>query len=234
MKLSTSIILASACASAAAFAPLTAPPVVVTTTPAGQTTSVRMSAVEETSSSSSSSASSVDVASGARQKMYGKDLAMPGTYVQCGRCHAAYAIQEDDLGDRGKGRRVECSVCGHSWYQSRDRLFGLSTGFEYRPFPQSDVVRVKSNLEAGRPADFRGVAKFYVGNLDYGTDEESVRVHFETAGTVGDVSLITDEDGRSRGFAFVTMMTEEDGEKAVQLDGTELAGRNISVRPPNN
>jgi len=176
----------------------------------------------------------VNIAGGDRQKSYGKGLELPKTYVRCGRCSVAYALQPEDLGTRGKGRRVECTVCAHSWYQSRDRLFDLSDGFELLDFPKNDLERINKNIEAGRSPDFTGVAKFYVGNLDYHCSEEDLFDAFKDAGDVGDVSLITDDTGRSRGFAFVTMVTEEDGKKALELDGAEVMGRRISVRPPNN
>lgn len=190
-----------------------------------------MSTVEETASSPSE----INVAKGERQKLYGESLDMPKTYVRCGRCGAAYALQADDLGTRGKGRRVECSVCSHSWFQARDRLFNLSDGYELADFPATDLARIAKNIEAGRSPDFVGVAKFYVGNLSYDVTEEELHEAFSKAGEVGDVSIITDnETGRSRGFAFVTMFTEEDGKKALELDGSEVRGRTISVRPPNN
>ena len=46
----------------------------------------------------------VNVDAGDRQKLYGNDVDMPETYVMCGRCKTAYALQPDDLGPKGKGR----------------------------------------------------------------------------------------------------------------------------------
>ena len=52
-------------------------------------------------------ATTVDVAAGDRQKLYGQGLLdLPETYAMCGRCKTAYALQPDDLGTRGKGRYV--------------------------------------------------------------------------------------------------------------------------------
>lgn len=73
-----------------------------------------------------------------------------------------------------------------------------------------------------------------MGNLDFYTTAEELREAFAEKGAVGDVNIITGDDGRSRGFAFVTMMTEEDGKKAEELDGEEVGGRNLVVRPPNS
>ena len=46
----------------------------------------------------------VNVDAGDRQKLYGNDMDLPETYVMCGRCKTAYALQPDDLGPKGKGR----------------------------------------------------------------------------------------------------------------------------------
>jgi len=178
--------------------------------------------------------SSININAGQRQKMYGDTLEFPDTYIMCGRCKTAFAIQADDLGNRGKGRRVECSVCSHSWYQARDRLFTVNENYNLLEAPQYHLDRISSNIEAGREPAYAGDYKFYVGNLNFGATEEDLREAFSTKGEVGDVNIITDDEGQSRGFAFVTMMTKEGGDKAIELDGEEVAGRRIAVRPPNN
>lgn len=167
------------------------------------------------------------------QPKYGKELEFPGTYVRCGRCATSYAIAAEDLGT-GKGRRVECALCGHSWFQTPERLFTLNNGHELIPLPESEVKRINSNVEKGRDPDYIGDTKFYVGNLDFSVEEDDIRELFETAGEVGGVNLVIGPDGRSRGFAFVTMMNEEDTDKCMDLDGSDLNGRNINVKPPNN
>lgn len=71
----------------------------------------------------------------------------------------------------------------------------------------------------------------FVGNLDFGATEESIRSLFEQYGTVERVSLMTDRDtGRSRGFAFVEMSDAADAERAINaLNGTNLGGRALNV-----
>lgn len=60
--------------------------------------------------------------------------------------------------------------------------------------------------------------KLYVGNLSYDTTEESLRSAFAKAGTVVSVDLIKDRDtGRMKGFAFVTMSSQEEAENAIKL-----------------
>eukprot|EP00551_Chaetoceros_affinis_P018366 CAMPEP_0203717688 /NCGR_PEP_ID=MMETSP0092-20131115/2146_1 /ASSEMBLY_ACC=CAM_ASM_001090 /TAXON_ID=426623 /ORGANISM="Chaetoceros affinis, Strain CCMP159" /LENGTH=220 /DNA_ID=CAMNT_0050596629 /DNA_START=52 /DNA_END=714 /DNA_ORIENTATION=- len=167
-----------------------------------------------------------------QQPKYGNELALPDTYVRCGRCATSFALTDDDLGE-GKGRRVECSVCGHSWFQSRDRLFNLNEGRELVPLPQFELDRITKNIEKGRDPDFTGDTKFFVGNLDFEVREADLWELFGEVGDVGEVSLVTGPDGRSRGFAFVTMMEQEVTDKCLELDSTEVKGRAINVKLPN-
>ena len=71
----------------------------------------------------------------------------------------------------------------------------------------------------------------FVGNLSYGATEDSVRTMFEAHGTVDRVSLVTDRDtGRARGFGFVEMSNDGEGESAIAaLNGRELDGRVLNV-----
>ena len=71
----------------------------------------------------------------------------------------------------------------------------------------------------------------YVGNLSYNTDEDALRTVFEEYGTVDRVALIKDrETGRSRGFGFVEMADDAEGEAAIEaLNGQQLDGRPLTV-----
>jgi RNA recognition motif-containing protein len=71
----------------------------------------------------------------------------------------------------------------------------------------------------------------FVGNLSFGATEESVRALFEAYGTVQRVNIVTDRDsGQPRGFGFVEMSDDNEGEKAIAaLNGTDLGGRAINV-----
>lgn len=73
--------------------------------------------------------------------------------------------------------------------------------------------------------------KLFVGNLDFGATEQSLRSLFEQHGTVESVSLVTDRDtGRSRGFGFVEMSNSHEAEQAIAaLNGANLGGRAINV-----
>mmetsp|Transcript_13112 Transcript_13112/g.19108 ORF Transcript_13112/g.19108 Transcript_13112/m.19108 type:complete len:264 (+) Transcript_13112:62-853(+) len=179
------------------------------------------------------SAASTVAPDGGNQSKYGKTMELPGTYVRCGRCATSYAIGPTDLGT-GKGIRVECPLCSHSWFQTPERLFNLNDGHELIPLPETEVGRITSNVKNGREPDFIGNNKFYVGNLDFGVRENDLRELFSPIGEVGAASIVFGPDGRSRGFAFVTMMDDDVTAKCIELDGKELNGRNINVKPPNN
>lgn len=73
--------------------------------------------------------------------------------------------------------------------------------------------------------------KIYVGNLSYKTTEEELKSLFEAHGPVSSVKIITDrESGRSKGFGFVEMETEQDGRSAIAaLNSAEVGGRQIRV-----
>ena len=71
----------------------------------------------------------------------------------------------------------------------------------------------------------------YVGNLAFGSNEDTIRALFESYGTVDNVSIIRDRDtGQSRGFGFVEMADAEAADRAVaELNGTDLEGRALTV-----
>jgi len=73
--------------------------------------------------------------------------------------------------------------------------------------------------------------KLYVGNLSYDTTENDLEDAFAPHGTVSRVELIQDRaTGRSRGFGFVTMESEEAAQAAIAaLNGHELHGRGLTV-----
>jgi RNA recognition motif-containing protein len=73
--------------------------------------------------------------------------------------------------------------------------------------------------------------KLYVGNLSYNTGEAELQALFGEAGTVKSVQLIKDRDtGRSKGFGFVEMSTQEEAERAISmLNGKDVDGRKLTV-----
>lgn len=73
--------------------------------------------------------------------------------------------------------------------------------------------------------------KLYVGNLSVDTSSNDLQTLFAEAGTVESVRLIEDrETGRSRGFGFVEMSTNEEGAEAIdRFNGHDLGGRALKV-----
>lgn len=81
--------------------------------------------------------------------------------------------------------------------------------------------------------------KLYVGNLSFQTSSDDLQQLFAQAGTVESASVVEDrETGRSRGFGFVEMSSNEEGAAAIaQFNGKEVNGRSLTVneaRPREN
>ena len=74
-------------------------------------------------------------------------------------------------------------------------------------------------------------SKLYVGNLSFKTTEDELRSAFGQFGSVTDVYVAMDKmTGRPRGFAFVTMGTDEEAKAAAEkLNGTDPGGRQLTV-----
>jgi len=75
------------------------------------------------------------------------------------------------------------------------------------------------------------VKNIFVGNLSFGATEGAVRSMFEQYGAVDRVNIVTDrETGKARGFGFVEMGNDGDGDKAIAaLNGRDLDGRALNV-----
>lgn len=77
--------------------------------------------------------------------------------------------------------------------------------------------------------------RLFVGSLSWGTDNDALQRYFEQVGPVTSARVIMDRDtGRSKGFGFVEMNTEEDAQTAInRLHGSTLDGRRIVVNAAN-
>jgi len=145
--------------------------------------------------------------------------------ITCSNCKASYAVDETAMGE-GAGKRVRCSNCEHEWFQSVARLSMLPDNMDLVEYPQE----MKDRLAAGKPAEIRAAFRAYVGNCPFGITEEELTDLFAPFGTVVRVNVMTDDDGRSRGFAFVNMEKVAEGLAAVAaLDGTDINGRTLAI-----
>ena len=80
-------------------------------------------------------------------------------------------------------------------------------------------------------------SKVYVGNLPFEASEEGLKELFSEAGQVVSVNIIKDNySGRSKGFGFVEMSSQEEAQNAIQMfNDKEYEGRNLRVdaaKPP--
>ncbi len=71
----------------------------------------------------------------------------------------------------------------------------------------------------------------FVGNLSFATTEQEIRTIFEAHGAVQRVNIVTDRDsGQPRGFAFVEMTNDAEGERAIEaINGKQVGGRTLNV-----
>lgn len=76
--------------------------------------------------------------------------------------------------------------------------------------------------------DLRSV---FVGNVDYACTPEEVQQHFQACGTVNRVTILTDKFGQPKGFAYVEFVEQEAVQDALQLNESELHGRQLKVMP---
>jgi len=74
-------------------------------------------------------------------------------------------------------------------------------------------------------------SRLFVGNLSYQTMENDLQEYFSQAGVVTSVNLMMDKfTGKSRGFAFITMGSDEDAQNAIsKLNGQAMEGRPLTV-----
>lgn len=73
--------------------------------------------------------------------------------------------------------------------------------------------------------------KLYVGGLPYSTNESALREYFAGAGNVSSATIIMDKmSGRSKGFGFVEMSTDEEAQNAISMfNDKEFEGRKLTV-----
>lgn len=73
--------------------------------------------------------------------------------------------------------------------------------------------------------------KLFVGGLSFNTNENTLKETFSKAGTVETATIIVDKvSGRSKGFGFVEMSSDEEAKKAIEMfNGKDLDGRNVTV-----
>lgn len=73
--------------------------------------------------------------------------------------------------------------------------------------------------------------RLYVGGLSYNTTQDGLKDYFSQAGSVASATIVIDRmSGRSKGFGFVEMSSDEEADKAIEmLNGKEFEGRKLTV-----
>ncbi|MBI2414895.1 RNA-binding protein [candidate division WWE3 bacterium] len=72
--------------------------------------------------------------------------------------------------------------------------------------------------------------RIFVGNLDYTTNHNQFKELFDKFGVIISARVVTDDEGRSKGFGFVDFESEEDANKAVsEMNGYDHLGSNLNV-----
>ncbi|CDY33952.1 BnaC02g43850D [Brassica napus] len=89
-----------------------------------------------------------------------------------------------------------------------------------------DPATIASDQAGKEEVDARSV---FVGNVDYACTPEEVQQHFQSCGTVHRVTILTDKFGQPKGFAYVEFVEAEAIQDALQLNESELHGRQLKV-----
>ncbi|KAL6906374.1 hypothetical protein ACP4OV_003975 [Aristida adscensionis] len=132
-----------------------------------------------------------------------------------------------ELGARG---RVSLSTRDQEIEEMRRRLRELEKlELEYgMPPSASHEEPIAATTTADKAeVDSRSI---YVGNVDYGCSPEEIQQHFQFCGTVNRVTILTDNFGQPKGFAYVEFVEVEAVQNALLLNETELHGRPLKVQ----
>jgi hypothetical protein len=112
-----------------------------------------------------------------------------------------------------------------------DPLFVIEVTLKSEPASKGEKPQIATQpakSERPRRATHGKSVKLYVGNLSFNTTEVDLQNLFAQAGAVQEVTLMQDKfTGKSRGFAFVTMTSDADAQKAI----TEFNGRTVEGHP---
>ncbi|XP_054285242.1 RNA-binding protein 39 isoform X2 [Macrosteles quadrilineatus] len=95
---------------------------------------------------------------------------------------------------------------------------------------QAEKNRAGNSMPNVMPRGMPGPMRLYIGSLHFNITEDMLRGIFEPFGKIDSIQLMTDSDGRSKGYGFITFHNCEDAKRALeQLNGFELAGRPMKV-----
>jgi len=101
---------------------------------------------------------------------------------------------------------------------------------EEQPEPKKSKKEASGEAEGTENAE---VLKVFIKGLPYSVDEAALRKDFEECGEITQLQLPMNEEGRPKGFAFITFSTKEGFEAALKYDNTDYGGRYINVSKAN-
>jgi RNA recognition motif-containing protein len=138
---------------------------------------------------------------------------------------AGNVIRADVLTDSSTNKSKGCGLIEMSSSAEAQTAISELNDTELR----GRLIFVREDREAEAADD--DAAKLYVGNLAWSVQWQNLKDHFKQVGRVLRADVITDREGKSKGFGLVTMGSAEEAERAIaELSDTELMGRNIVVR----
>ncbi|KAH6762348.1 RNA-binding family protein [Perilla frutescens var. hirtella] len=126
---------------------------------------------------------------------------------------------------------AEAAVKLFNGYELEGRALRVNSG---PAPPKRDTSSFREGPRGGRErSSFGNTNRVYVGNLSWGVDNDDLESLFSKHGNVKEARVVYDrENGRSRGFGFVTYSSPEEVNSAIEkLDGKDLDGRSIRVSP---
>ncbi|KAH9328584.1 hypothetical protein KI387_000692, partial [Taxus chinensis] len=91
------------------------------------------------------------------------------------------------------------------------------------------VPEASGSEDSNKSRDEVDARSIYVGNVNYSCKPEDVVQHFKTCGTVNRVTILTDDGGYSKGYAYLEFLEHNAVEKALELNGSEFHGRQLMV-----
>ncbi|KAM7478994.1 hypothetical protein LguiA_027207 [Lonicera macranthoides] len=91
---------------------------------------------------------------------------------------------------------------------------------------QQDPSTAAASQANREEADARSI---FVGNVDYSCTPEEVQQHFQSCGTVNRVTIRTNKFGQPKGYAYVEFLEQEAVQEALNLNESELHGRQLKV-----
>ena len=122
-----------------------------------------------------------------------------------------------NIGDR------TITVAKHEERERQSNRSERSDSSSYQRRPKKEFVELS-------PQEAKESRVVYLGNLDFKVTENEIRTHFKGKGNIESIRIGTRPDGRSKGYSHITFATAADADKALTLNSSELAGRQVVVK----